>query len=79
VLPMNGGEADQITKAEERRAAVSGGGPDGKAFAFVASDEKTGERKGPAAKFEDAVRAGKHSLPSRRATAFVTHSGRLGR
>src|SRR5205814_2354166 len=55
VLPMNGGEALQVTSA---KAGVQqfAWRPDGKAFAFVASDEK--QEKKDRAKFEDAFEPG---------------------
>lgn len=55
VLPMNGGEALQVTSA---KAGVQqfAWRPDGKAFAFVASDEKPEKKE--RAKFEDAFEPG---------------------
>jgi len=55
VLPMNGGEAEQITKAKSGVQQFAWR-PDGKAFAFVASDEKP--EKKDRAKFEDAFEPG---------------------
>jgi len=55
VLPMNGGEALQVTKAKEGVQQFAWR-PDGKAFAFVAADEKP--EKKDRAKFEDAFEPG---------------------